>query len=77
MTNTLNEVVVHIDENINQEDLDDLEQVIRRDQGVISAGHQPDRKNLMVVVYDSSVTRASNLLHTFYDRGLHAQLIGM
>ncbi|MGA7180359.1 MAG: hypothetical protein WBX11_12330 [Thiobacillaceae bacterium] len=77
MNNTLNEVVVHINENIDQTDLDDLEQVIRRDQGVISVGHQLNQKHLMVVVYDSAVTRASNLLHTFHDRGLHAQLIGM
>ena len=77
MTNTLNEVVVHINENINQTDLEDLEQVMRRDQGVISVGHQSTRKHLIVVVYDSTVTRACNLLHTFQDRGLHAQLIGM
>jgi hypothetical protein len=77
MIYTLNEVVVHINENINQADLDDLEQVMRRDEGVISIGHQPNRKHLMVVVYDSTITRAFNLLNTFHSRGLHAQSIGM
>ncbi|MGA7949177.1 MAG: hypothetical protein WCA45_03330 [Thiobacillaceae bacterium] len=77
MNNTLNEIVVHINENINQADLDELEQVMRRNQGVISIGHKANQQHLMVVIYDSTVTHAHSLLHTFQDRGLHAQLIGM
>jgi hypothetical protein len=77
MNTTLNEVVVHINESVDEAALHKLEQGIRLDQGVISVGHRPSQNHLMVVVYDSAVTRAASILHTFQERGLHAQLIGM
>ncbi|HWR77661.1 MAG TPA: hypothetical protein VN283_10695 [Thiobacillus sp.] len=77
MNTTLNEVVVHINESVDEATLDDLEQGIRQDPGVVSVGHQSSKNHLMVVVYDSEVARASNILHNFRERGLHAQLIGM
>lgn len=77
MDTTLNEVVVHIDERVDDATLNELEQGVRRDPGVISVGHRPDQNHLLVVVYDSAVARASSILHTFRERGLHAQLIGM
>lgn len=77
MSTTLSEVVVHLDESVDEATLQDLEQGIRQDRGVVSVGHRPDQRHLMVVVYDSAVARASGLLHTFRERGLHAQLVGM
>jgi hypothetical protein len=77
MDMTLNEVVVHINEFVDDATLHELEQGIRRDQGVISVGMRPNQSHLMVVVYDSAVARASSILHNFQERGLHAQLIGM
>jgi hypothetical protein len=32
---------------------------------------------MIMVVYDSERTRASNLLHSFQERGLHAQVVGL
>jgi hypothetical protein len=40
-------------------------------------GHQANRNHLIMVVYDSEVARASSILHSFKERGLHAHLIGM
>jgi hypothetical protein len=77
MDNTLNEVVVHISEAVDEATLDELEQQIRLDRGVVSVGHRPEQRHLMMVVYDSAVARASGILHSFRERGLHAQLIGM
>lgn len=77
MNTTLNEVVVHIDENIDDATLSDLEQGIRRDEGIVSVGHRPDQHHLLMVVYNSDIAPASSILHHFQDRGLHAQLIGM
>lgn len=77
MDTTLNEVVVHINESMDEATYQDLEQGIRRDQGVVSVGRQPNQDHLMVVVYDSEVIRASSILHNFQERGLHAQLIGL
>mgnify|MGYP000486379630 CR=1 FL=1 len=77
MDTTLNEVVVHLNESLDEATLEKLEQGIRMDRGVISVGHRHNQNHLMMVVYDSSVARASNILHNFRERGLHAQLIGM
>jgi hypothetical protein len=77
MNTTFNEIVVHINENVDDAMLDTLEAGIRRDPGVVSVGHQHNRNHMMVVVYDSEVSRAPSILHNFRERGLHAQLIGM
>ena len=77
METTLNEVVVHISEAVDEATLDALEQQIRLDRGVVSVGHRPEQRHLMMVVYDSAAARASSILHSFRERGLHAQLIGM
>jgi hypothetical protein len=76
MNTTLNDIVVHLDENVDEATLHMLEQDIRLDQAVISVGHRPNQNHLMMVVYDSAVARAASILHTFRERGLHAQLIG-
>ncbi|WP_324779304.1 hypothetical protein [Thiobacillus sedimenti] len=77
MDTTLNEIVVHVDEPVDETLFAELERGIRQDRGVVSVGRHPGREHLMVVVYDADVARASTLLHTFQERGLHAQLIGM
>jgi hypothetical protein len=77
MKETLNEVVVHIDEALDEESLHSLEEGIRQDAGVVSVGHNPGKSHMIMVVYDSESTRASSLLHSFQERGLHAQVVGM
>jgi hypothetical protein len=77
MSTRLNEVLIHLNESVDDATLDELEQGIRKNQGVISVGHQPNKNHLMVVVYDSEVARASSMLHNFRERGLHAQVVGM
>lgn len=77
MSTEFNEVVIHVNEAIDEAELDSLEQGIRRDPGVISVGHRHNQNHLMMVIYDSAVARGASFLHHFRERGLHAQLIGM
>jgi len=77
MSSNLNEVVLHLEENLDDEALRRLEDDVRQDPGVISVGHNPEKVHMIMVVYDSDSTRASNLLHSFQERGLHAQVVGM
>lgn len=77
MSARLNEVVVHVDEALDEETLHSLEEGVRRDAGVISVGHNPEKSHMIMVVYDSESTRASTLLHSFQERGLHAQILGL
>ncbi|HEX8979882.1 MAG TPA: hypothetical protein VF811_09270 [Parasulfuritortus sp.] len=77
MSAALNEIIVHLDENVDDSTLAELEQTIRKDPGIVSVGHRPERTHLLMVVYDSAVVRAADILHVFRDRQLHAQLVGM
>lgn len=77
MNANLNEVVLHIDEALDEDTLHSLEEGIRQDAGVVSVGHNPEKSHMIMVVYDSESTRASSLLHSFHERGLHAQVVGM
>lgn len=77
MSAQFNEVVIHVNEQIDEAMLSALEQDIRRDQGVVSVGHHPGHNHLMMVVYDTAEARGASLLHHFQAHGLHAQLVGM
>jgi hypothetical protein len=76
MMNT-NDIVLHIHESLDEDTLHSLEEGIRHDAGVISVGHNPQQSHMIMVVYDSDSTRASSLLHTLHERGLHAQVVGL
>lgn len=77
MSASLNEVMLHLDESLDEDALGKLEEGVRQDAGVVSVGHNPDNAHMIMVVYDSETTRASTLLHTFQERGLHAQIVGL
>jgi hypothetical protein len=77
MNTRFNEVMVHISEILDEDTLHRLEDGVRKDAGVVSVGHNPETPHMLMVVYDSDSTRASSLLHSFKERGLHAQVVGM
>lgn len=77
MSSNLNEVMLHVEETLDEETLHTLEDGVRQDAGVVSVGHNPDNAHMIMVVYDSETTRAASLLHTFEERGLHAQVVGL
>jgi hypothetical protein len=77
MSSNLNEVMLHLEESLDEETLHTLEDGVRQDAGVVSVGHNPDNAHMIMVVYDSETTRAASLLHTFQERGLHAQVVGL
>jgi hypothetical protein len=77
MSASLNEVMLHIDEALDEDALHSLEEGIRHDAGVVSVGHNPQNSHMIMVVYDADATRASTLLHTLSERGLHAQVVGL
>jgi len=76
MGTALTDVMVHVDEALNEDAILRLEQDVRADEGVVAVGHRPGRSHLVMVVYDSDIVPAAQLLHAFQDRGLHAQLVG-
>ncbi|MDX9994420.1 MAG: hypothetical protein RBS28_03780 [Rhodocyclaceae bacterium] len=77
MATTLADVLVHVNENMDEAALRNIEQDIRKDIGVISVGHRSGQTHILMVVYDSGATRAAKLLQPLRAQGLHVQVIGL
>jgi hypothetical protein len=69
--------VVHINETLDQPALEAVEDDIRHGKGVVSAGHRSGKPHLVEVVYDSDVTRMSDIVQDVRQHGLHAQGVGL
>lgn len=77
MGTTLADVLVHVNENVDEATICRIERDMRNDVGVISVGHRTGQSHLLMVVYDSGITRAVRLLRPLQAQGLHAQVIGL
>jgi hypothetical protein len=69
-------VVIHIDEQLSRQEIQDMEKSISFDLGVTSACVHERTPHLMVVDYDPNVTSGGELLRGVRNRGVHAELIG-
>ena len=77
MGQALNEVVFHVDEQIGQGALDELERNLCRRRGAHSVRHAAGREHLLVIAYDTNQVKAIDFLTAFREHGLSAQLLGM
>ncbi|MGV6825725.1 MAG: heavy-metal-associated domain-containing protein [bacterium] len=71
------DVVIHIDEDIDDDYIHEIEQDLSKLDGVYSACVHERARHLMVVDYDPSGLDARLLLHKVRNHGLHAELIGL
>lgn len=69
-------VVVHIDESLSTNQLQDMELDISCISGVICTCIHEKTPHLLVVDYDPRTVRSSHLLQHIQGNGLHAELIG-
>jgi hypothetical protein len=69
-------VVVHIDENLSSEQIQDMEKRVSMETGVHSACVHDRTPHLMVIDYDPREVGAGQLLRSFHNNGLHAELVG-
>lgn len=76
MKSALADVLIHVDESLNEEAMGRIEEEMRSDDGIVSIGHRRGQSHLLLVVYDTEIAHASNLLNRFQARGLHAQTVG-
>lgn len=71
------DVMIHINEPLNQEARSSLENAMRKVEGVISPGFNPDKEHLLVIAYNPDKTSSSALLEQARAAGYTAQLVGM
>jgi hypothetical protein len=71
------DIVIHIDEELNNDRIHDLEQQIVNEHGVYSACMHERTRHLMVVDFDTTKVQPSEIVQAVRSRGLHAEMIGL
>jgi len=69
-------VVVHINEDLDSHNRDELSQKVGSLNGVYSADVQEKHPHLMIVDYDPNQTKSFDVLNGVNNSGVHAQLVG-
>jgi hypothetical protein len=70
-------VMIHINESLSKEARLSLENTMRKIEGVVSPGFNPDKEHLLVIAYNPDRTNSAVLLEKAREAGYTAQLVGM
>lgn len=73
----ITDFLVHIDETLSLSALEAIEDELRHDYGVMSAGHRSDQPHLVQIVFDSDAARIADIVQNIRQHGLHAQAVGL
>lgn len=73
----MTDVTLHIDEALDENDLNIVEKDLRDNDGVISVHREGNRPHLMLVEYNPDRVTSHRILSTVTSQGLHAELIGL
>ncbi|MGD2083087.1 MAG: ATP-binding protein [Chromatiales bacterium] len=71
------DVVVHIDEDLDDGRIYDIERQLGTEEGIYSACVNDRARHLLLIDYDPTGIRSSDILDRVRRNGLHAALIGM
>jgi len=71
------DIVIHIDEDLDDDRIHALERELCDERGVYSACVNDRQRHLMLVDFDPQEVRPSSILHSVRDRGVHAEMIGL
>ena len=77
MSNTMVDVMLHIDESLNHEALESIRDDILSLDGVMAASYHDDKSHLMIVEYDPDSISSSAFLTVVKGQGAHAELVGL
>ncbi|HEY9097259.1 MAG TPA: hypothetical protein VIN38_00165 [Thiobacillus sp.] len=69
--------LVHIDETLDESELEVIEDSIRDGTAVAAASHQANNLHVIQVVYDSNMIHANDIVQAIRDHGVHAQAVGL
>jgi len=73
----LADVLIHLDQNINESEKENIIEQLRDVEGVIGPRFNKDREHLLLVCYDSDTIGSLTLLNKVKDKGYKAQLVGL
>lgn len=73
----LTDVLIHIDQNTNESEKENIIQQLRGVKGVIAPRFNKKKDHLLLVSYNSDTISSLNLLNKVKDKGYRAQLVGL
>ena len=73
--NYSSDIVIHINENLDNQNRATLTNRVQKFTGVVSTSLQDSRPHLMIIGYNRSKTKALDILSDVRNTGVHAQLI--
>jgi len=73
----ISDIIIHIDENLSNEERLSLEKTLRKVDGVVSPGFNANKDHLLMVTYNTEKTNTATLLEKTRAAGYTAQLVGM
>jgi hypothetical protein len=76
MEKHISDFMVHVDDFLTPDEQNDLEDYVRHQACVVSAGMSAEKPHLMMVAYDSECGPARNILHQIRQKGIRAEMIG-
>ncbi len=71
------DVLIHIDERLDDQEIHEIEYELGQIDGVYSACVPEKARHLMLVDYDPTDVEAVELLQQVRSHGLHAELVGL
>lgn len=74
---SLSDFVIHIDETLNEFDVNEAEEAVTGCTGVVSAHISPHQPHLMLVAYDPDRGHPIQVLGAIKSLGLHGQMLGL
>lgn len=73
----LTDVLIHLDQNINKTEKENIIEQLRAIEGVIAPRFNKEREHLLLVSYNSEAINSLALLNKIKDNGYKAQLVGL
>jgi len=71
------DIVIHIDEELDNDRIHDLARQIGDTHGIYSACMHERTRHLMIVDFDATELRPSGIVQAVRSQGLHAEMIGL
>lgn len=68
--------LLHVDQTLARDQQAQLEDQVRQQPCVVSAGVSPQHPHLMVIAYDADCGRASDIVTSIQDEGYRVEAIG-
>ncbi|MDH5370437.1 MAG: hypothetical protein OEW99_10455 [Gammaproteobacteria bacterium] len=75
--NNITDIIIHIDENLNDQKITEVSNQLSHNKGVVSVGRNPRTPKFLMVVYNTGRTQSKKILNAVTDLGYRASLVGM